>query len=115
MNAESDQCPGVGPVRSIGRYKNAKWVVMAIVVAIVVVVGSGGVFLVCIVTAYVIKMSWQIQGSKNVFESGHQFGHVEERLVAKLSLVSKSEIPEVNKSLISLLRPFPRLSCLTLN
>ena len=54
-------------------------------------------------------------GSNNVFESGRQFDHVEERLVAKLSLVSSSEIPEVNKSLISLLRPFPRLSCLTLN
>ena len=50
-----------------------------------------------------------------MFESGRQFGHLEERLVAKLSLVSESEIPEVNKSLISLLRPFPRLSCLTLN
>ena len=46
-------------------------------------------------------------GSNNVFESGHQFGHLEERLVAKLSLVSRLEIPEVNKSLISLLRPFP--------
>ena len=33
------------------------------------------------------------QGSKNVFESVRQFGHLEERLVAKLSLVSKSEIP----------------------
>ena len=33
------------------------------------------------------------QGSKHVFESGRQFGHLEERLVAKLSLVSKSEIP----------------------
>ena len=55
------------------------------------------------------------QGSKNVFESGRQFGHREEWLVAKLSLVSMSEIPEVNKSLISLLRPFPRLSCLTLS
>ena len=55
------------------------------------------------------------QGSKNVFKTGRQVGHLEERLVAKLSLVSKSEIPEVNKSLISLLRPFPRLSCLTLN
>ena len=46
-------------------------------------------------------------GWNNVFESGRQFGHVEERLVAKLSLVSSSEIPEVNKSLISLLRLFP--------
>ena len=46
------------------------------------------------------------QGSKNVFESGRQFGHLEERLVAKLSLVSRSVIPEVNKSLISLLGPF---------
>ena len=46
-------------------------------------------------------------GLNNVFESGRQFGHVEEQLVAKLSLVSSSEIPEVNKSLISLLRPFP--------
>ena len=46
------------------------------------------------------------QGSKNVFESGRQFG---EWLVAKLSLVSRSEIPEVNKSLLSLLRPFRRL------
>ena len=55
------------------------------------------------------------QGSKNVFESGRQFGHLEERLVAKLLLVSRSDIPEVNKSLISLLRPFPRLSCLTLH
>ena len=55
------------------------------------------------------------QGLKNVFESGRQFGYLEERLVAKLSLVSKSEIPEVNKSLISLLRSFARLSCLTLN
>ena len=54
------------------------------------------------------------QGSNNVFESDRQFGHVEERLVAKLSLVSSSEIPEVNKSLISLLRSFPD-SCLTLN
>ncbi len=42
MNAEeSDQCSGVGPVCSIGRYKNAKLAVMAIVVVIVVVVGSG--------------------------------------------------------------------------
>ena len=49
------------------------------------------------------------QDSKNVFESGRQFGHLEERLVAKLSLVSRSVIPEVNKSLISLLGPFPRL------
>ena len=56
-----------------------------------------------------------IQGLKNVFESGRQFGHVEERLVAKLLLVSRSGIPEVNMSLISLLRLFPRLSCLTLN
>ena len=55
------------------------------------------------------------QGSKNVFESGRQFGRLEEWLVAKLSLVSKSEIPEVNKSLIPLLGPFPRLLCLTLN
>ena len=47
------------------------------------------------------------QGSKNVFESGCHFGHVKEWLIAKLSLVSSSEIPEVNKSLISLLRPFP--------
>ena len=46
-------------------------------------------------------------GLNNVFESGRQFGHVEERLVAKLSLVSSSEIPEVNKSLISLLRLSP--------
>ena len=51
------------------------------------------------------------QGSKYVFESGHQFGHLEERLVTKLPLVFRSEI---NKLLISLLRPFPRLSCLTL-
>ena len=34
---ESDQCPGVGPECSTGRYKNAKLVVMAIVAAI----GSG--------------------------------------------------------------------------
>ena len=46
-------------------------------------------------------------GLNNVFESGRQFGHVEEQLVAKLSLVSSSEIPEVNKSLISLLRLSP--------
>ena len=56
------------------------------------------------------KQGWNI-----VFESGHQFGHVEERLVSKLSLVSRSEIPEVNKLLISLCETFPRLSCLTLN
>ena len=56
-----------------------------------------------------------VKGSKNVFESGRQFGHVEERLVAKVLLASRSGIPEVNKSLILLLRPFPRLSCLTLN
>ena len=61
------------------------------------------------------NMNIDKQGSSNVFESGRQFGHVEERLVAKLSLVSSSEIPEVNKSLISLLRPFSRLSYLTLN
>ena len=45
-----------------------------------------------------------------MFESGRQFGHLEERLVTKLSLVSRSEIPEVNKSLLSLLRPFPRFA-----
>ena len=60
-------------------------------------------------------MNIDSQGSKNEFESGRQFGHVEELMVAKLLLVSRSEISEVNKSLISLSRPFPRLSCLTLN
>ena len=62
------------------------------------------------------QVTWPLyihQGLKNVFESGRLFGHVEERLVAKLPLVSRSEIPEVNKSLISLLRLLPRLSCLT--
>ena len=56
MNAEeSDQCPGVCPVCSIGRYKNAKLAVMAIVVVIAVVVVSGG-----IINVYVILLSWQI-------------------------------------------------------
>ena len=53
------------------------------------------------------NMNIDKQASSNVFESGRQFGHVEKRLVAKLSLVSRLEIPEVNKSLISLLRPLP--------
>ena len=50
-----------------------------------------------------------------MFEFGHQFSQLEEWLVAKVSLVSRSEIPVVNKSLIPLLRPFPGLSYLTLN
>ena len=52
---ESDQCPSVSPVGSIRRYKTAKVFhsLVLVVMAIVVVVGSNGVFLVRIFIVYV--------------------------------------------------------------
>ncbi|XP_062506334.1 ankyrin-3-like [Corticium candelabrum] len=49
------------------------------------------------------NMNIDKQGSNNVFESGRQFGHVEEQLVAKLSLVSSSEIPENGSTALHLI------------